>query len=382
MPPHDTALRPRRFDAAAIIIAVGAVYICITMGLRQGFGLYLAPFTEMLGISRGDFALAIAVQNIVWGLASPFFGMLADRRGPISAAALGGVFYFAGMLLMAGANSGNDLLLAQTLIGAGMAGAGFSVILGAVGKAAKPQRRSFALAIVTAAGSLGQFLLVPAAQFGLSAFGARDSLMALAFVAALLIVCAPLLKTPPGANKTIGSFSGSAVFTQAFLSRSYVLLSAGFFVCGFQVVFVATHLPAFVADAGLSPGAAATALALVGLFNIAGTMFCGWAGDRFSKKNALAIFYLARSAVIVLFLLAPPSDMAVMIFGAAIGFFCGWGNRGVCFITNSHNFGNLLFILRENHRPRLAIIFRQKIAPVFLANSRAGLDIIRAANQR
>ncbi|MGI9338636.1 MAG: MFS transporter [Gammaproteobacteria bacterium] len=311
-------------DAAAVIIAVGAVYICITMGLRQGFGLYLAPFTEMLGINRGDFAFAIAMQNIVWGLASPVFGMLADKRGPVLAAALGGVFYFAGMLLMAMASSGGALLMAQMLIGAGMAGAGFSVILGAVGKAAKPSRRSFSLAIVSAAGSLGQFLFVPVAQLGLSTLGARDSLLMLSFAAALLIFFAPLLKTKAQAAQAaagVSDFSAKAVLRTALSSRSYVLLLAGFFVCGFQVVFIATHLPAYVADAGLSAQAAANALALVGLFNIAGTMFCGWAGDRFSKKNSLAVFYLCRSAVIVLFLLAPKSDAAVMLFGAAIGFF-------------------------------------------------------------
>lgn len=311
-------------DAAAVIIAVGAVYICITMGLRQGFGLYLAPLTQMLGIDRGDFALAIAMQNIVWGLASPVFGMLADKRGPVLAAALGGVFYFAGMVLMAMAGDGGALFAAQTLIGFGMAGAGFSVILGAVGKAANPSRRSFALAIVSAAGSLGQFLFVPLAQWGISALGARDSLLMLSFVAALLILFAPLLKTKPPAgraNTTMENFSAKEVLRLALSSRSYVLLLSGFFVCGFQVVFVATHLPAYVADAGLSVAAAANALALVGLFNIVGTMVCGWAGDRYSKKNTLAVFYLGRSLVIILFLIAPQSDLTVMLFGAAIGFF-------------------------------------------------------------
>lgn len=308
-------------DAAAVIIAAGAVYICITMGLRQGFGLYLAPYTEMLGIDRGDFALAIAMQNIVWGIASPVFGMLADKRGPVLAAALGGVFYFAGMLFMSAAASGGGLFAAQTLVGLGMAGAGFSVILGAVGKAAKPERRSISLAIVSAAGSLGQFVFVPLAQWSLTEWGARDSLLTLSFVAALMIFLAPLLKmkTPQG-EAAAADFSGRKVLRMALSSRSYILLLLGFYVCGFQVVFVATHLPAYVSDAGLSAMAAANALALVGLFNIAGTMFCGWAGDRYSKKNSLAVFYMARSMVIVLFLLLPKSDASVMIFGAAIGF--------------------------------------------------------------
>ncbi len=312
----------RTGDAAAVVIAVGAVYICITMGLRQGFGLYLAPFSEMLGISRGSFAFAVAMQNMLWGLASPVFGAFADRRGVAAAAALGGGFYAAGMLLMASASGGATLLFAQSVIGLGMAGAGFSVILGAVGKAARPERRSFSLALVTAAGSAGQFLLVPLAQWGISALGARETIIALSAFAFLLIVLAPLLRVSPkaGAANAIRVEAAGDVLRQAFSSRSYVLLFFGFFVCGFQVVFVATHLPAYAADAGIAPSAAAWALALVGLFNIAGTMFCGWAGDRYSKKNSLALFYLGRSAVIACFLFAPISEFSVLVFGAAVGF--------------------------------------------------------------
>lgn len=307
-------------DRTAIIIAAGAFFICVTMGVRQSFGLFMLPYTQDLGIGRDSFALAIAMQNILWGFASPLFGALADRRGPVVAAALGGLLYTVGMLVMASAGSGWTLGLAQMLVGGGMAGAGFSVVLGAVGKVATPEKRSFSLAIVTAAGSFGQFALVPLAQVGIDWFGFRGGAVLLAALAGLLLLAAPLLRLPADAPTSRTGDSNRSVLKIAFASRSYVLLFFGFFVCGFQVVFVATHLPAYVADAGLPASAAATALALIGLCNILGTLVCGWAGDRMPKKDALAIFYLLRSLVIILFLLAPLTPFSVALFGAGIGF--------------------------------------------------------------
>lgn len=313
-----SSLSPR--DRTAIIIAAGAFFICVTMGVRQSFGLFLVPFTNELEIGRDTFALAIALQNIAWGFASPMFGALADKRGPVVAAMLGGLLYTVGMLTMASAGSGVMLGIAQLLVGGGMAGAGFSVVLGAVGKVATPEKRSFSLAVVTAAGSFGQFALVPLAQIGIEAFEFRGSAIMLAAIAALLMFAAPLLRLPADAPRARASESATAVLNTALKSRSYVLLLLGFFVCGFQVVFVATHLPAYVADAGLPKSAASTALALIGLFNILGTLVCGWAGDRMKKKDALAIFYLLRSLVIVCFIFAPLTPFTVALFGAAIGF--------------------------------------------------------------
>lgn len=307
-------------DRAAVIIAAGAFLICVTMGLRQGFGLFLLPYTTTLGIGRDTFSLAIAMQNIVWGLASPMFGALADRRGPVPAIALGGLLYTAGLLVMAAADGTATLLIAQMLVGGGMAGAGFSVVLGAVGKVAAPARRSFALAIVTAAGSFGQFALVPVAQLGIDMLGMRGGVVMLSAIAFLMLLISPLLRLPADAPRARAGDANTEVIKIAFASRSYVLLFFGFFVCGFQVVFVSTHLPAYVADAGLPASAAATALALIGLFNILGTLACGWAGDRMPKKDALAIFYLLRSLVIAVFLLLPLSSFSVALFGAAIGF--------------------------------------------------------------
>ena len=305
---------------AATVIVAGAVFICLTMGFRQSFGLYLTPFTEDLQLLNiGWFAFAVGLQNLLWGFASPLFGMFADRRGPAAAAAIGGALYTAGLLTMAGAGGGGGVVAGQGLVGLGIAGAGFSVILGAVGKVAKPERRSIILAVVTAAGSFGQFALVPVAQKLLEMFGARESLQILAAGAFLMVLLSPFLRLPKSAPLASSRSSGGAALHCALGARSYVLLTLGFFVCGFQVVFVATHLPKYVADHGLPESAAAVALSMVGLFNIFGTLACGWLGDRFPKKNVLAIFYLLRSAVIVLFLMVPLTPLSVAVFGALIG---------------------------------------------------------------
>ena len=288
------------------------------MGVRQSFGLYLAPFAEF-GVDAGVFSLAVGLQNILWGIASPLFGALADRRGPVLAAASGGALYVFGLLFMASASGGAGVVLGQCFIGAGIAGAGFSVILGAAGKVARPERRSMVLAAVSAAGSFGQFALVPPAQYMLEHWGARESLRALAVVAFLMVILAPLLKLPSSAPVAAGGKSGKGALRCALGSRGYILLTLGFFVCGFQLVFIATHLPRYAADNGVSDSAAAWALAMVGLFNIFGTLACGWLGGIFLKKNVLSIFYLLRSAVILFFLVVPLSDVSVVVFGALMG---------------------------------------------------------------
>lgn len=303
-----------------MILVVGAFFICTTMGVRQSFGLFLTPYTTDLNIGRDLFSLAIAAQNLLWGLMSPMFGALADRRGPVSAAAAGGLLYTGGVLLMAVAGGGGMLFAGQILIGMGLAGAGFSVILGTVGKVVSPRRRSMALGVVSAAGSFGQFALVPVAQWGMDSFGFRGGMMFLALFTFLMVAAAPLLKLPQSAPKAQTSESISAVLRAAFASRSYVLLCCGFFVCGFQVVFIATHMPAYVEDAGLPVSVTVTALALIGLFNMFGTVFFGWTGDVMPKKTTLTIFYLLRSLVIAIFLITPLTATSVIVFGAAIGF--------------------------------------------------------------
>ncbi len=312
-------IRQSAKERATIIIVIGAVYICLTMGLRQSFGLYLSPYTDELGLIDVEwFSFAIGLQNILWGLASPIFGAFADRHGPVRAVSIGGALYAGGLFVMAAAGSSGEVIIGQGLVGIGIAGAGFSVILGVAGKVAKPEKRSMTLAVVSAAGSLGQFALVPLAQKLLTVFGARESLYMLAVLALLMVVLAPLLRMPPSAPLSAKQQSGGALGC-ALNVRSYVLLTVGFFVCGFQVVFVATHLPNYAADNNISSSAAAWALSMVGLFNIIGTLTCGWLGDRFAKKNVLVIFYLLRSVVIALFLIVPLTATSLIVFGALIG---------------------------------------------------------------
>ena len=316
-PPRLTAA-----NRAAIVVGAGAALISVTMGLRQSFGLLQLPYTETLSLGRGTFSFAIALQNLVWGFASPFFGAFADRRGPVPAALTGALFYIAGLLAMAAAEGAGGVVLAQMLVGMGMAGAGFSVVLGAVGKSVRPEKRSIALAFVTAGGSFGQFALVPVSRIFIDDFGASGGVFAMAAVAALLLIFAPGLKLPQTAPRAEGGNSRDALAC-ALRSRDYVLLSLGFFVCGFQVVFVATHFPAYLKDMEM-PNAAAIAawsLALVGLFNIVGTLACGWLGDRLPKKNVLTVFYLMRSVVMILFLALPLTPASALAFGALIGLF-------------------------------------------------------------
>ena len=314
--------------AAIVVAAAGAALVTVTMGLRQSFGLFQLPYTEDLALGREVFSFAIAMQNLMWGLASPLFGAFADRRGPVPAAMAGALFYVAGLLAMAGATGAGGIVLAQMLVGMGMAGAGFSVVLGAVGKATPARRRSIALAFVTAGGSFGQFALVPVARIFIDTFGASGGLAAMAAIAALMLLFAPGLKLPAsaplaggGRGGAGGSGSAGGALGCALQSRDYVLLSLGFFVCGFQVVFVATHFPAYLKDMKMENAAeiAAWTLALVGLFNIVGTLACGWLGDRFPKKNVLTAFYLLRSAVMILFLALPLSPGTALMFGALIG---------------------------------------------------------------
>jgi predicted MFS family arabinose efflux permease len=305
------------------VLICGSALITITMGLRQGFGLFLPSISQEIGAGRELFALAIAFQNLVWGFSSPFFGALADRFGARSVAALGGLLYTLGLVVMGLSLSREAVVAGQFLIGVGLGGAGFSVVLGAVGQAAPPEKRSFALGIVTAGGSFGQFAFVPLAALLLEGFGPGDALLGLALIAVTMIGLALGLRPQLGAQAAMQWAPQTLVeaLREALSHRSYLLLTTGFFVCGFQVVFIATHLPAFLADRGVAPGYAAWALALVGLFNIIGSLSAGWLGGRVSKRDCLGVFYTARSLVMVVFLILPISGPSALVFGAAMGLF-------------------------------------------------------------
>lgn len=303
-------------------IVAGCLISLLTFGIRSAFGLFTDPLTAGRDWSRQVFAVALALQNLSWGIAQPLAGLLADRHGVARVLAAGGLLYALGVALMAA--SSTPLLLhltAGVLVGLGMGGASTMTVLGALGRLVPEARRSWALGLATAAGSLGQFLLVPLGQGLIAAWGWQAALLALAGLAGIVPVLAPALGRPDrrdGAPAAAEAPVGE-VFGQAFAHPSYLLLLAGFFVCGFQLAFVTVHLPPYLSDAGAGPALAAWAIGLVGLFNIAGSYLAGVLGGRWSKKNLLSWIYVGRAVATALFILLPVSPATVLAFGAAMG---------------------------------------------------------------
>lgn len=301
-----------------VIILCGATAMTLSLGIRASFGLFLGPISLDLGMGREAFAFAIAAQNLLWGVVAPFAGAVADKYGPIRVCVVGGVVYAAGLMLAATGASVGAVQLGFIAVGAALGIAGFSVVLGAVGRAAPPERRSLALGIASAGGSFGQFAIVPVSQAFVTSYGWSTALMLLAAISFMLVPLAYGLgerKIVPGMNQTLGE-----AVREASGHSGFWFLTAGFFVCGFQVTFVAVHLPAFIADKGLPAWLGAASLSLIGLFNIAGTLIAGWLGGRYRKKYVLSLLYLLRSLTFVLFLITPVSETSVLIFGAALGF--------------------------------------------------------------
>ena len=305
-----------------VVIAAGAV-MALAIGFRQSLGLFLTPISLSFGGSRAEFALGIGLMNLFWGLASPFAGAFADRYGAGRVAVFGGLCYSAGLLAMGLSGAGGQLLLGGVLIGLGLSGAGFSVVLGVVGRAAPAAKRSAALGLASMVGSIGQFAALPFSHLLIEGLGWRGALMVLAVCMLLVLPLAIGLSGRPKAtelqqdqsNQTLGE-----AFTEACSTRSFWLLNAGFFVCGFHLAFVAVHLPAFLADQGFAPWLATAALTLVGICNILGSYGCGVLGGWYSKKSLLSLLYLARAAIFACFLIAPISEASVLVFAAAMGF--------------------------------------------------------------
>ena len=305
--------------SAALIITAGSLILLFSFGIRSSFGLFLQPMSTDLGWGREIFAFAIALQNLLWGVTQPIGGAIADRYGTARSIVVGAILYGLGVLLMAGTDSPLSLhLSAGVLVGFGLSGTSFAVVLGAIGRSVPAEKRSMALGIGTAAGSLGQFLMVPTGQLLLSEFGWSMAFVILSLFAVLMIPAAYGLKGRAD-NSEAGQQSLSAALSEAFSHSGYWLLNGGFFVCGFQVAFIGAHLPAYVVDLGLEPRLGAWALALVGLFNVFGAYSAGVVGGRYSKKYSLSFLYLARSVAITIFLLVPASVPSVLIFSAVIG---------------------------------------------------------------
>ncbi len=304
---------------SALILLGASLILALSLGIRHGFGLFLPPMSNEFGWGREVFAFAIALQNLIWGLTQPFTGALADRFGAKRTVMVGGVLYVVGLLLMGLADSPLSLSLsAGVLIGMGLSGTSFSVILGAVGRAVPPEKRSMAMGVAAAAGSFGQFVMLPGSLGLISWLGWSAAFMALGLLVALIVPLASLLKDTPlpssGQEQTLRE-----ALREAFAHSGFWLLALGFFVCGFQVVFIGVHLPAYLVDQHLPALVGTTVLALVGLFNIFGTYIAGILGGRISKPRLLTALYLARAVIIVAFISLPLTVWSAYAFGVAMG---------------------------------------------------------------
>lgn len=305
-----------------LVVACGAIIVTLGMGVRQAFGLFMRPIGMDLGIGRDAFGLAIAIQHLLFGLMQPFVGALADKHGSGRLAAVGGLVYAGGLVLASMSTSALGLHLSfGILVGMALSATTFVTVLGAVARVVPPERRTLAFGLTTAGGSLGQFLVVPAAQGLLTELGWRSALVVLAGAISLVVALSAGIAGKPAEGEAAGPpQSMSAALAEAGRYPSYWLLNLGFFVCGFHVAFVATHLPAYLTDKGLDASVGATSLALVGLFNIFGSYLFGAWGDRWRKKYLLSGIYFARAAAIALFVALPLSPASALIFAAALGF--------------------------------------------------------------
>ncbi len=306
---------------SAWILLGASLILAISLGVRHGFGLFLSPMSTEFGWGREVFAFAIALQNLIWGLAQPFTGALADRFGVTRAVVIGGVLYAVGLVLMAMADTPGSLSLsAGLLIGIGLSGTSFSVILGAVGRAAPVEKRSMAMGIASAAGSFGQFAMLPGTLGLIGWLGWSSALLALGLLVALIVPLAAMLRRDARPAETSGvQQSLGEALREAFGHSGFRLLALGFFVCGFQVVFIGVHLPAYLVDQGLPAVTGTTVLALVGLFNVVGTYTAGWLGGCYSKPKLLTSLYLMRAVVIGAFFFAPLTLWSAYAFGIAMG---------------------------------------------------------------
>lgn len=304
-----------------VVIAAGCTISLLGFGVRAGFGLFQAPMMADLGWGREVFALAIAIQNLLWGLGLPFVGMVADKFGSARVLVVGAILYAAGIYLMS--VSTTPLMLHLTggvLVGLALSGTSFSLVLAAFARMVPPDKQSWAMGIGTAAGSLGQFLMVPLGQAFIDGYGWSTALLLMGLCALLIV---PLALPMTAAGK--GAFSAGREQTigqalrEAGGHSSYLFLTAGFFVCGFHVAFVAVHLPAYITDQGLPGELGAWALALVGLMNIVGSYASGVLGGRYPKKYLLASIYFLRAIVFAVFIMLPVSSLSVLIFSGVLG---------------------------------------------------------------
>ena len=314
-----------RFSKPLIYMLIGsAIILALSLGVRHGFGLYLVPMSDEFGWGHNVFSLAIAMQNLIWGAAQPFTGALADKYGSKIVVAVGGVLYTIGLLLMAVSSTGWLLNLSVGLIlGLALSATSFSVLLSAVGRAAPPEKRSLAMGIASAAGSFGQFIMLPSTLLLLQNFGWSAALVVSALLIAMIVPLAWMLKAPafvvPNASTNQVQLSFKDILVIAKNHKPFWFLSLGFLVCGFQVVFIGIHLPGYLIDHGFNATTGTVFLALVGLFNIVGTYTAGWLGGKYSKPKLLMGLYGLRGIAIIVFLMLPLSTFTIYSFGVVMG---------------------------------------------------------------
>jgi predicted MFS family arabinose efflux permease len=304
------------------LLVCGAAIVTLSMGIRHGFGLWLQPITQDHNWTRQSFGMAIAIQNISWGVTGIFAGMLADRFGAFRVILVGALAYCLGLVGMAYADTPLTFALSTgLLIGTAQSGTTYAVVYGVIGRNVPADRRSWAMGVTAAAGSFGQFLMVPTEGFLINQFGWQQALVFLGFAALLMAPLAWGLREPGFATQGAAKREQSILqaMREALRYPSFQLLMAGYFVCGFQVVFIGVHLPSYLKDKGMSPQVASYALALVGLFNVFGTYFAGVLAQNLAKRKILAFIYLARTAAIGLFLLAPLTPASVYVFASVMG---------------------------------------------------------------
>jgi MFS family permease len=305
-----------------VILICGGIILTLSLGTRHSFGLYLPPMTLDLGWSRETFAIALAIQNLVYGIATPFAGMIADKFGAPRALIGGTLLYVLGMSLMAYSTSGWEFSVsAGLLVGIGLSCSGFSTVFGAIGRAFPAEKRTVVLGIAGAAGSFGQFLVLPYGQTLITNFGWHNALLISAATLFLILPLSSALSEKIGSRAVDASRQSiPEALREAFGHSGYVLLCSGYFVCGFQLMFISVHFPAYLIDQRMTPETGMMALALIGLFNIFGSYLWGWLGQHYTKKYVLSALYFIRALVFTLFLVLPLSPLTVYGFSAAIGF--------------------------------------------------------------
>lgn len=316
------------------VLVAGCAILLVNFALRASFGVFQIPIAQEFGWPRSDFSLAIAIQNLAWGIGQPIFGALAERFGDRRSIILGALFYSAGLLLTSYSSTPGAMQLTEILVGFGVAGTGFGVVLAVVGRAAHPEHRSLALGIATAAGSAGQVVGAPVAELLLQHYPWQTVFAIFSVTILLVLLALPFLRSPAMATKQELQESLGAVLGRAFRDPSYSMIFMGFFSCGYQLAFLTAHFPALVAErcGAIAPGSmlddigisttsilGAVAISIIGLFNIGGSILAGWLGKRYTKKYLLAGIYTARTIASAAFIMLPITPTSVLVFSAVMG---------------------------------------------------------------